>query len=57
MKEVDIFTSEATHPMRKVPTDHPRGVIIRNEEAIFVADAHLLMVIAKIVGNIIASKA
>ena len=47
----------ATHPIRNVPTAPPRGVIIRNEDAIFVDDPQPLMVMANIVGNIIASNA
>lgn len=57
MNEVDMFVMPATHPIRNVPTAPPSGVIMRKEEAILVADAHPLIVIANIVGNMMASKA
>lgn len=57
MNAVDMDVASATIPINEVPTAPPMGVIIRKEEAIFTFFPASLMVIAKIVGNIIASNA
>jgi hypothetical protein len=43
--------------MERAPTAPPRGDIIRKEEANFVAGPRPLTQMAKIVGNMMASKA
>lgn len=57
MKAADIETASATRAMRVVPTAPPSGVIISSEDAIFVESPSPFTEIAKIVGNMIASKA
>lgn len=57
MNEADIVAASATMPISNVPTAPPKGVIISREEAIFVESPSPLTDIAKIVGNMIASKA
>ena len=58
INDVDIEVASAKRPMRRVPTAPPIGVIIRSDDAIL---TELLstraIVIAKIVGNIMASNA
>lgn len=56
-KAAEMLMLSAIRPMSNVPTAPPMGVIIRKEEAIFTFPFTPEMVMANMVGNIIASKA
>ena len=57
MNDADMLTASATVPIIIVPIAPPKGVIISREDDSFVAFPNPRTERAKIVGNMIASKA